>query len=157
MAETAACYVYVIGHEHAIFGHAVKVGVSSNAYSRMASLQTANVEELVMWLALRFDSRDAAFEVERLFHESELAGPIRGEWVGCDPVEVIYYLTCITADVLRRRVGALVPSQLAEARANAGLLKAFEMTDAASDEQHEVWNGRINEWFDHRDYVAARQ
>src|SRR4051812_49000977 len=93
-------FVYLVGYEHATFGHALKVGISRNVGSRMAQLQTGNPDELRLFFSLSFETREIALQIERLFHESGLSGPIRGEWIGCKPSEAIFYLACITAHVL---------------------------------------------------------
>lgn len=143
MAHSTQCYVYMIGHEHGTFGHAIKVGISRNPAARLATLQTGCIDELVLLFSLRFASRDVAAEVELKFHESELAGPVRGEWVGCDPTEALYYLTCVASDVLQRRYA---PADLSLVRQYAGLLDAFEITDRATSHQQMDWNDRVNIW-----------
>lgn len=143
MTEDTDCYVYMIGHEHATFGHAIKVGISRSPGARLATLQTGCIDELKLMFSLRFATRELALEVERLFHESELAGPVRGEWVGCEPVEALFYLTSIAVEVLRRRYGG---SDLALVRKYAQLPEAFEITDQATGEQQSEWLSRIDDW-----------
>lgn len=143
------CYLYVIGHEHATFGHAVKVGIAGNIGARIASLQTGNPNELKLYFAFRFPYRELATRAERLFHESELAGPIRGEWVGRDPEEVLYYLTIIVSRVLRSYFDH--DDELAKARKDAGLLDAFDIIDALPSERQAELNDRyaaFDDWLE---------
>lgn len=148
MSKTEECFVYMIGHEHATFGNAIKVGVSRNPESRLAALQVGCIDELRLHFAMRFATRDLALEVERLFHESELAGPVRGEWVGCDPVEALFYLSCITAEVLSRRYAE---ADIGQVRSYSGLGRAFGMIDLVPDELQSEWNNRLSIWNDHLD------
>ena len=134
------CDVYLIGHAHATFGHAVKVGVAGNAAARLSALQTGNIEDLKLFFSFTFDNRGIALEVERLFHLSELAGPVRGEWVGCNPVEALFYLNTIIASVLSRHYSR---DDISEARRRCGLLESFGLTDHISSEQQAVLNDRI--------------
>jgi hypothetical protein len=144
--STTDCYVYMIGHKHAIFGHAIKVGISNSPGSRLATLQTGCIDELELLFAMRFATRDLAFEVERLFHESGLAGHVRGEWVGCDPVEALFYLSCITAEVLSRRYHG---ADIGLVRNYSRLQEAFDVIDRVPDELQSEWNNRLSMWNDH--------
>lgn len=141
-------YVYMIGYEHGTFGHAIKVGVSRNVGSRMATLQTGCIDELQLYFAMRFASRDIAFQVERCFHESCLAGPVRGEWVGCNPEEALFYLTIIASNILRRRYA---PDDLRFMREYAGLLDAFEVTDRIPSDKQGDLNDRAGMWLEEID------
>jgi hypothetical protein len=126
MGMNQGCDVYLIGHEHATFGHAVKVGIAQNASARLRELQVGNADDLQLYFCYRFEHRHLAADVERYFHLSEVAGPIRGEWVGCNPIEVMAYLNYIIAGVLSRYYP---PALVAEARRLCGLLDAFTVTD----------------------------
>lgn len=136
-----SCDLYIIGHEHPTFGHAVKVGIASNAVARLRTFQTGNIEALHLYFCFTFDDRETAAEVERLFHQTEIAGPVRGEWVGCDPAEVLLYLTFITTAVLCRRNR---PNRIADARRVCGLLDAFAITDMIPDERQTYINDQYD-------------
>ena len=129
------CDLYVIGHEHQTFGHAVKVGIANNATDRLRSLQTGNAENLKLFFCFTFEDRKIAADVERIFHQSEMAGPIRGEWVGAPPDEVLFYLTIIISTVLARTYHA---SSISDVRRDCGLMRAFDITDHITSERQEV-------------------
>lgn len=147
------CFVYMIGHNHATFGTAVKVGIAANVGARLAALQTANIEDLQLFYAMRFDSRDIALQVERLFHESELAGKVRGEWYGVSPIEALFYLTILAARVLSSRYSR---DEIADARRRSGLVDLMDIAASASDEDQSDWNERIaifDEHIEERGYL----
>jgi hypothetical protein len=121
------CYVYVVGYPHAKYGHAIKVGMSIYPTVRLSNMQTGNPDEIQTYLLLRFERQAMAREVEFQFHETKLGNPIRGEWVGCDPMEAIHYLTFVTAIAFARKYRD--PEIRRHIRRESGLIAACEALD----------------------------
>lgn len=137
-----ACFVYVVGHEHSVYGHAVKVGISDSVGGRIAQFQTGNCEDLNLHFAFKLPSRELALRVEADFHDKFSDWRIRGEWFGMPPDGAIMLLTFFIANTLcdggRGNIAAM--------RRDAGLLDAFERLDVMPPEFHERWN---DEWHTH--------
>src|SRR6476661_1387512 len=67
--------VYVIGSE----AGPMKIGISANPTSRLATLQTASPVRLSLICAVQLD-REMAVAAERLFHETHKRWRLNGEW-----------------------------------------------------------------------------
>lgn len=138
-----ACHVYVIAYEHRMWGHAVKVGITSDVAARLRELQTANPDTLEVWATFRFDRREIALEVERLFHDGRLVGPIRGEWVSCVPQEAVYYVAAIAAHVLEDHYHeAVVPHAWSE----AGVTSQLATIGRFNPDVQAAWRENIDHW-----------
>jgi hypothetical protein len=137
------CYVYVIGHAHETFGHAVKIGITESIGSRLAQLQTGSCEDLTLFFAFQLPGRNIAARVESEFHEKFEDWRIRGEWFGMHPNGAIMLLTFFIADILPKHYAR---EHLSDLRREAGLLDAFEVLDVLPDEFHAKWN---HEWHTH--------
>lgn len=74
------CYVYVISSDSAI-----KIGVTTNIQSRLASLQTANPEPLTVACAIRCVDESAAHALEKHLHNRYRAFKLKGEWFDIPP------------------------------------------------------------------------
>lgn len=137
------CHVYIVGHEHATFGYAVKVGITEALGGRVANLQTGSCEDLRLFFSFKLPSREAAMRVERRFHTHFDDWCIRGEWFGMPPDGALMLLSFFVAEVLSETM----PKELISfARRDAGLLSAFEILDELPTEAHDRWN---DEWTSH--------
>lgn len=58
----------------------VKVGISSNPKSRLASLQTGSPYEITIAMLWAFNSRNDAASLEREFHIRNSSARLSGEW-----------------------------------------------------------------------------
>ena len=59
---------------------AIKIGIADDPESRLATLQTGNAKPLRLLLAVPFDERRVAEQLERDLHASLAKYRIRGEW-----------------------------------------------------------------------------
>lgn len=84
---SGGCYVYVV-----VAGDAIKVGVSTNPWSRACEMQTACPHKLRVFHAFRFPYRDQAFRYERHFHECHPDRRIQGEWFNLGPLYAVEFL-----------------------------------------------------------------
>lgn len=86
MTPIADTFVYIIA-----FGRApaliapVKVGVSNDPESRLASLQTASPYDLSLVAKFLLPSREIAIQMEQCFHHMARAHRLRGEWFDMPP------------------------------------------------------------------------
>jgi hypothetical protein len=129
------CYVYIVGHEHATFGYAVKVGITEALGGRMASLQTGSCEDLTLFYAARMPERQMAARAESLFHEIFDDRRIRGEWFGFPPGQAMFNLGNIVSR-LAQETAALDPSDI-------GIAAAFEPFHEADYDTRAEW---VNDW-----------
>lgn len=143
------CFVYVIGHEHRTFGHAIKVGISENVASRLDQLRTGSCEQLTVFFTYKLPNRQAAKNVEFQFHARLDDMCIRGEWFGMPPDSAILLLSYLVTRELSSRYAQ---PDLSIARAASGLLDAFDRLDRLPDEFHEHWN----QVWDERDPVTLQ-
>lgn len=137
------CHVYIVGHEHATFGHAVKVGITDSLGSRLAGLQTSNCEDLQLFFSFKLPNRMAALRVEQRFHHHFDDWCIRGEWFGMPPDGALMMLSYFVADVLSETIA---DEAVADARRDAGLAAAFDIVDYLPGDFQDRWNG---EWQSH--------
>lgn len=79
----AECSVYVIGFD--LDKAPSKVGIASDPLKRMASLQTAHYQKLVMAGWWNCPDRDMARYLERAFHEVQHRERLSGEWFDLSP------------------------------------------------------------------------
>lgn len=143
------CHVYIIGHEHSTYGHAVKVGIAESPAVRLTSLQTGSCEDLSLFFSFKLPNRQSAMTVERRFHEHFYDWRIRGEWFGMPPNGAIMLLSFFVAEILRETMPqAFLPS----ARADAGLLTAFDILDRLPSDDQTRWT---DEWTSH--VIEARE
>lgn len=143
------CHVYIVGHEHATFGYAVKVGISDSLGSRLSSLQTGSCEELKLYFSFKLPSRTAALKVEQRFHEYFYDWCIRGEWFGMPPNGALMLLSFFAAEVLSETTPKEI---ISEVRRAVGLPAAFDILDNMTSDEQGRWN---DEWHSH--VVEARQ
>jgi hypothetical protein len=142
------CSVYLFGYPHGTFGHVVKVGISNSVYTRLASIQSHNPNQVIPHFHFDFPSRDMAYAIEQSFHRRFTHCSIRGEWFGMGESEALFMLSMEVVSHLSKRYEGDAVRGL---RKSCGLLRAFEILDAASDENHEKWN---NEWMDTEEAFA---
>ena len=145
------CYVYAVGYPHAKHGHVVKVGISSNPKARVGELQVGNPDTIQTYSTLRFERRALAQHVEFWFHETKLGNPLRGEWVGCDPMEALHYLHCIAAAVISSTYRS-DPDIRRRIRHESGLQEACDKLDRwpGYDAVQGEYNARWGMWMDGR-------
>ena len=63
-----------------VCGGSVKIGVSDDVESRLASLQTANPAKLKLKAKIGVSGRREAFDLEKKIHEKFSSYHVRGEW-----------------------------------------------------------------------------
>lgn len=130
------CSVYIFGHPHAMFNHVVKVGISSNVFSRLDTTQTHNVETVVPHFHFDLPSREIAYEIEQHFHRRFDSYGIRGEWFGMGEFQALYLLSiCVVRALSARYEG----EELQKMREWAGLLRAFAILDSQSEDDVSSW------------------
>lgn len=134
------CHVYLFGYPHEKFGHVVKVGISSNVFSRLASIQCHNPETVIPHFDFIFRSRNLARTIEARFHANFSHYGIRGEWFGMSENHALFMLTL---EVVRALSETYPRESIAIMRDEAGLLRAFALLDHLSDDEQEQWN---QEW-----------
>jgi hypothetical protein len=80
-------YVYIIAHlsEQSELCGPVKIGLSSNPISRLATLQTGSASKLVLVGRYAFWRRSHALEVEQVFHRTAAVHRTTGEWFDIEP------------------------------------------------------------------------
>lgn len=140
MMESEICSVYLFGYPHATYGHVVKVGISSNVFSRLSSIQCHNPETVIPHFDFIFRSRNLARTIESRFHAHFRHYGIRGEWFGMSERHALFLLTLEVV----RALSETYPRQIiSEMRKEAGLLRAFAILDDLSDDEQEQWN---QEW-----------
>jgi hypothetical protein len=137
------CHVYLVGHEHATFGYAVKVGISDSIASRLSSLQTGSCEELKLFFSFKLPTRAAALRVEQRFHQYFDDWCIRGEWFGMPPNGALMLLSYFVVEVLRETTSV---EALADVRHESGLRAAFDIIDYIPGDEQDRWN---DEWHSH--------
>lgn len=74
--QSANVFVYVIR----VTSGAVKIGVTNDVARRVATLQTANHEELTLVYVFKCQSQEHALSLESAFHSKYQHHHIRGEW-----------------------------------------------------------------------------
>lgn len=82
-------FVYVIACIQDDLPVAVKVGVSTSPWGRVAALQTGCPFKLELVCCFRLSMRKHAFDIERGFGEEHARERISSEWFDMDPVEAI--------------------------------------------------------------------
>lgn len=105
------CHVYVIG-----FGldkSPSKVGIASNPTQRMATLQTAHHQRLLLAGSWRLPGRDMARALELSFHETQKHKHLSGEWFDYTPTQSMIILRVGLGVMLNVRAG-LNPNQIEE-------------------------------------------
>lgn len=148
MMESEICSVYLFGYPHGTFGHVVKVGISGNVFSRLASIQSHNPETVAPHFHFTFRSRDLARKIESRFHAHFSHYGIRGEWFGMSELHALYLLTL---EVVRALSETYPREVIAKVREEAGLLRAFTILDHLGDDEQVQWN---QEWDEVMEAVA---
>jgi hypothetical protein len=97
------CNVYIIGHQHPVYGDAVKVGITSNLGARLASLQTGSCEPLCIFFTAMLPNKEAAARIERQFHDYFHDYRLRGEWFSMPPDRAMFMLGNLLSDVIDAR------------------------------------------------------
>lgn len=59
---------------------AIKIGIADDPGARLAQMQTGNSKELRLLLAVPFEERKVAYDLEQELHASLIEHRIRGEW-----------------------------------------------------------------------------
>lgn len=72
----------------------VKIGISSNPDSRLATIQTSCPFKIALAYVFECPNRDVAEHIERCFHETQRAERLSGEWFNYHPITAIHLL-CI--------------------------------------------------------------
>jgi hypothetical protein len=67
----------------------IKIGISGDVKSRLAGLQTASPEELIIRYILTCKNQESAYKVERLLHKKYADRRLSGEWFDINPQVVI--------------------------------------------------------------------
>lgn len=91
--DSAPYYVYVVAtvDGDGISGP-VKVGITSDTASRLASLRTSSAKPLELFYALGMRTRLEALGVERAFHLSQDRRRLQGEWFDMQPLKAVKLL-----------------------------------------------------------------
>ena len=85
-------YLYLIGRMYGdckSMSPPIKIGVSNNPWTRLATIQTSCPFNLYIYHYFRFNSRIEAFEVESELHSQYEEKRLCGEWFNVDP-EIIF-------------------------------------------------------------------
>jgi len=80
-------FIYAIGTESK-----QKIGVSSDTDQRLATLQTANSEDLTLHYCFEVDDK-VAFKFEKYIHREQNHKRLRGEWFEMSSQDVVKLLT----------------------------------------------------------------
>jgi hypothetical protein len=94
------CSVYVIAKEvngtdgKTTFISPVKIGMAKNTAARLRGVQTNCPFRIGMPYEFDFLAREHAFEIERMFHETQRVHRLYGEWFDIHPLAAIHLL-CI--------------------------------------------------------------
>ncbi|NTG01858.1 GIY-YIG nuclease family protein [Agrobacterium rhizogenes] len=83
-------FVYIIARrtESGLVGP-VKVGVTRTLGSRLAGIQTGCWDRLEIAYHFEMVGRDAAYNIERLFHQRLAGNRMQGEWFSVEPIEAL--------------------------------------------------------------------
>lgn len=111
----SSCSVYVIGPRDCGDVSAVKVGISSNAFSRLQSIQTGNPQMLKIWAEFALPTRGDAEQAERNFHSHFCIAQLEGEWFEMNIHSVVYMAAMEAARIF--------PSASAESAAEVSAMK----------------------------------
>jgi hypothetical protein len=87
-------YVYIIAPKET--ETPVKVGISSDPWKRLSSVQTGSPVELDVVEIYGCDTRDEAVRLERDFHAAHAPTRLSGEWFNLEADEANYWLFCET-------------------------------------------------------------
>jgi hypothetical protein len=63
-----------------------KVGMTAHPYGRLAALQTGSPVVLAVHAYIRLPTKQAAYTIERWFHEDNQERRLHGEWFNIDPM-----------------------------------------------------------------------
>lgn len=137
-----ACHVYIVGHEHPIYGHAVKVGITEALSSRISQLQTGSCEDLILFFSFSLPDKSIAAQVEGFFHQAFQHFRIRGEWFRMPPDGALMLLSFAVSEFLHYAY----PWRISDARREAGMQRAFDILDHMPSADQERWN---DEWAAH--------
>jgi hypothetical protein len=110
------CHVYVIGFD--IKKSPSKVGIASNPLKRMATLQTAHHQRLVLGGSWVLPERDMARALELSFHETQRRSRLAGEWFDLTPEQCMCILH-IGLGVMLNVCGGMEPEHIEEVLAFA--------------------------------------
>jgi len=136
MSDSKPCWVYVIGHQHAVHGDVVKVGISANVEARLGGLQTGSCEELTLFFCARLPDRDTAKQTESLFHSFYDDRRLKGEWFALEPGQAMFGLGTIISEIGRH---LYLPERFAEEKARMGIDEALAPFRDADDETQALW------------------
>jgi hypothetical protein len=87
-------YVYIIArvidpNADERYGAPVKIGMSSQIWCRLDTLQTAAPFKIEVFQRFEFPDRESAYEVEHAFHRAMKAKQAHGEWFNLTPTEAL--------------------------------------------------------------------
>lgn len=127
MTDTCRVYIAAVVRDNTLVGP-VKVGISTNPWSRVHEMQTGCPQKLAVVHTFKFTSRRAAMDYERSIHESWGYCRIQGEWFDISPGEALRFIVEDIDVALYHGIGDL-PLFLHWAREAAGLIKADELLE----------------------------
>ncbi len=97
------CSVYVVGFD--LDKAPSKVGIASDPIRRMASLQTAHFQRLVIAGWWKTPDREIARALEVAFHTTQSAKRLSGEWFDFSPRQCMFLLMVGLGTLLNVRCG----------------------------------------------------
>lgn len=103
MARNTDCSVYVIGFD--LDKAPSKVGIATDPVRRMANLQTAHHQRLVIGGFWETPDREMARALEAAFHETQEDSRLSGEWFDLTPAQCMAILHIGLGVMLNVRVG----------------------------------------------------
>lgn len=103
MSADTDCSVYVIGFD--LDKSPSKVGIAGDPVKRMANLQTAHHQRLVLAGSWATPEREIARELEKAFHDVMSEHRLSGEWFDLTPKACMACLTIALGTLLNIRCG----------------------------------------------------
>lgn len=110
------CHVYVIGFD--LDKSPSKVGIASDPTKRIATLQTAHHQRLILAGSWRLPEREIARSLEAAFHATQKRDRLAGEWFDMTPEQCMCILH-IGLGVMLNKVYLLEPDQVEEVLARS--------------------------------------
>jgi hypothetical protein len=106
MSDDKTHYVYVIAKvEDEKLTGPVKVGITSEPNSRLASIQTACPFRIRIAYVFEAPNREIARHIERGFHETQVKAHLHGEWFDYHPVQAIQLLCLMYRAAMHVNIG----------------------------------------------------
>jgi len=118
------CFVYVIARQKKDrYLAPVKIGISHSPWSRIASMQTACPFKIELAWIFECPNREIARFLEKMFHETQAARAMHGEWFKMRPIEAIHLL-CTGYRVILHESAKLEPQEHIDLLEKAGVIWA---------------------------------